>query len=99
MGKYNIFTGADKTSPDYKPVIKQMCLNCKSCFVDNDSYFCNNDNVLESGKKKILESVPEGFEISMLELKPMALRNPTKKCKNYDTDIESIKALILEELV
>ena len=96
--KYNILTGADTTAQDYKSPIKKMCLNCVSCAFADEQYFCNNEKVIETGKKKILEAVPEGFEISILELKPMQLKNPTKKCGNYDLNVELVKEEIVAEL-
>ena len=45
---------------------------------------------MESGVKKVYESLPEGFEIESLVLKPMLLKNPTKKCSNYCVDKEFI---------
>ena len=96
--KYNILTGADTTAQDYKSPIKKMCLNCVSCTFADEQYFCNNENVIETGKKKILEAVPEGFEISVLELKPMQLKNPTKKCGNYGLNVEFVKEQVVAEL-
>ena len=96
--KYNILTGADTTAQDYKRPIKKMCLNCVSCTCNDEQFFCNNEKVIEAGRKKILEAVPEGFEISVLELKPMQLKNPTKKCGNYDLDVELVKGEIVFEL-
>ena len=96
--KYNIFTGADKTAQDYKSPFKKMCLNCNSCTCEGEQYLCINENVLENGKKKILESVPEGYEISVLELKPMQLKNPTKKCGYHTLNEEQVKNQIIAEL-
>lgn len=96
--KYNILTGTDITAQDYKSPIKKMCLNCASCKCSDEQFFCTNEKVIEAGRKKILEAVPEGFEISVLELKPMQLKNPTKKCGNYDLDVELVKEQIVAEL-
>lgn len=100
--KYNILTGADTTAQDYKSPIKKMCLNCNNFICkpngDNEEYFCDNENVLESGKKKILDAVPEGFKISVLEMEPMQLKDPTKKCKNHNLDEDLVKEVLIEEL-
>lgn len=98
--KYDILTGADTTAQGYKSPIKKMCLNCNNFICrpsgeSNEEYFCDNENVLESGRKKILESVPEGFKISVLEMEPMQLKDPTKKCKNHSLDED----LVEEELI
>ena len=95
--KYNILTGADTTAQDYKSPIKKMCLNGASWKCSDEQFFCTNEKVIEAGRKKILEAVPEGFEISVLELKPMQLKNPTKKCGNYELDVELVKEQILAE--
>lgn len=90
MGKYNILTGNVITEHDEHPIIKPMCLNCTSCLEEDDVYRCNNPKVMESGFLKVSESLPEGFEIDTLVLKPMLLKNPTKKCPNYKTDEEMV---------
>ena len=72
--------------------IKKMCLNCKHLVNENEDYRCNNEAVMEKGREKILASLPEGFEIESMVLKPMALKNPTKKCGNYDFNLEQIVA-------
>lgn len=91
MGKYCKFTGADTTAEGYECPIKKMCLNCECVIFEEDSegnrtYYCTNESVMEAGKKKILAAVPEGYEIETLTLKPMLLKNPTKKCANHTTD-------------
>lgn len=88
---YCIFTGLEETP------LKKMCLNCKSCTQTNGTNFgCTNENVLEKGKAEILKNVPEGFEIENLTLKPMALKNPTKRCPNYKPNIEFLQNMIVE---
>lgn len=75
--------------------LKKMCLNCASLVEKKDGTFaCKNEKVMEKGKEKILASVPEGFEIDSITLKPMNLKNPTKKCGCYSADMESIMAEI-----
>lgn len=90
MKLYNVFTGEEIPEENNQPIVKQMCLNCISCMHDDEFYHCNNKNVMESGVKKVYESLPEGFEIESLVLKPMLLKNPTKKCSNYCVDKEFI---------
>lgn len=94
---YDIFTGAE-ISEGEKPVhINKMCLNCKYVIAD-DCYRCCNEAVMQKGKEKILASLPEGFEVETLVLKPMNLKNPTKKCGNYEFNIDAIIAAIEEEI-
>ena len=91
MAKFCKLTGA--VIPENGAVelpLQKMCLNCKSCTENGDTYNCNNEKVMETGRKKILAAVPEGFEIEALTLKPMLLKNPTKKCGNYEANLELI---------
>ena len=90
MAKYCKFTGMELTNEN--PIaIKKMCLNCKS-IIDNldGTYSCGNESVMQKGREKILAAVPEGFEIDTLTLKPMSLKNPTKKCGAYDVDMDML---------
>jgi len=73
---------------------KKMCLNCTSCLSDTEKYRCNNEKVMAVGKKKIMDSLPEGYEIESISLKPMELKDPTKKCKNYAANIEQITQFV-----
>lgn len=99
MGKLYELTGTqiDEAS---EPFFKKMCLNCSFCSKnEKEVYSCSNKNVIEAGKKKILAAVPEGFEIATLELKPMLLKNPVKKCANYDANLELVHQIIDEYFV
>lgn len=89
MGKFCKFTGVEIT--EGVETIKKMCLNCVSLVENEDgTYACMNESVMEKGREKILAAVPEGFEIDTLTLKPMALKNPTKKCGAYFANINEI---------
>ena len=90
MKMYNVFTGNEITEDGEQQFIKQMCLNCVSCIINEENYRCNNKNVMETGLKKVSESLPEGFEVDTLVLKPMILKNPTRKCPNYCVNKEFI---------
>jgi len=97
--QYDIFTGAVLEEGQKLNHITKMCLNCKYLINNNDEeYRCCNEAVMEKGKEKIMASLPDGFEIDTLVLKPMNLKNPSKKCGNYDSDIDKIVAAIEEEL-
>ena len=94
MEKYCIFTG-NELPEGSNTLIKKMCLNCKSFIKNEDGTFaCINESVMEKGREKILAAVPEGFEIDTLTLKPMALKNPTKKCGSYDANMNVLIAEI-----
>lgn len=89
MGKFCKFTGVELT--EGVETIKKMCLNCVSLVENEDGTFaCMNETVMEKGREKILAAVPEGFEIDTLTLKPMALKNPTKKCGVYAVNIPAL---------
>lgn len=100
MKQYCPLTGIDLSLDGATNGFKSMCLNCKSCHPDanqdsyGEKYTCNNEKVMEVGKNKILAALPEGFEIETLTLKPMALKDPTKKCKNYSFDKEKVMEFI-----
>lgn len=90
MGKYCIFTGIE-LNEETPALVKRMCLNCRSMEETSDgTYICTNESVMNKGREKILAAVPEGFEIDTLTLKPMLLKNPTKKCGAYEADIETL---------
>ena len=95
--QYCKLTGVDLSADGATNGFKSMCLNCKSCKLDKCQestsdirYVCNNENVMESGRQKILAAIPDGFEIETLTLKPMALKDPTKKCKNHEFDLDTV---------
>lgn len=89
MGKICKFTGVELA--EGVETIKKMCLNCVSLVENEDgTYACMNEAVMEKGREKILAAVPEGFEIDTLTLKPMALKNPTKKCGVYSVNLSAL---------
>lgn len=96
MKEYCILTGREITEGGIEPVFRKMCLNCTTCITEDEKYRCTNERVMEVGKKKILENLPEGYEIESITLKPMELKDPTKKCKNYKPNIEAITAKVQE---
>lgn len=95
MEKICILTGLPKgESP-----IKQMCVNCTCLSYDKecDTFVCSNENVMQIGLEKVKEAAKNiGFDVETIKLKPMTLKNPLKKCKNYVPDIERINTLINE---
>lgn len=92
MVNYCKLTGCENPETTEAP-FKKMCLNCVDCSLNADeNCVCTNVKVMEAGKQKILAAVPEGFEIEEIKLKPMLLKNPTKKCGFYSADYELIHA-------
>lgn len=96
MKEYCILTGQEITENGIEPIFKKMCLNCTTCIIDDEKYRCTNEKVMEIGKKKILENLPDGFEVESISLKPMELKDPTKKCNKYVPDIELIETKVKE---
>ena len=88
--QYCKLTGIDLRQDGATNGFKCMCLNCKSCYDGDGQFVCDNENVMEISRKKILASLPEGVEIKTLELNPMKLKDPTKKCKNHSFDIDKV---------
>ena len=100
---YDKLTGKDLSADGAGTGYKEMCLNCRHCCqvedtinTTNEQYVCTNEGVLEQGKKKILDAVPDGFVVRTLELAPMKLKNPTKKCSMYDFSINAVTDFIRE---
>jgi hypothetical protein len=96
MKEYCVLTGQEVTEKGIEPVFKKMCLNCTTCITAEDKYRCTNEKVMDLNKKKVLESLPEGFEVESITLKPMELKDPTKKCKNYNPNMELIETKVKE---
>lgn len=96
LKQYCKLTGVDLSADGSTNGFKRMCINCKSCHADNDryQYVCDNEKVIEVGRQRILASVPEGFEVDTLTLKPMVLKDPTKKCKNHQFDLDGVVEFI-----
>ena len=101
MSQYCKLTGIDLSKDGATNGFKSMCLNCKSCHLsplqssyEEQQYVCDNDAVMQVGMKKVIDSLPEGFEIETLKLKPMKLKDPTKKCKNHVFDLDKVVEFI-----
>lgn len=78
-------------------VVKPMCLNCESVTMDGDEYRCINDVVLGIAREKMLAALPEGYEVGEIEIKPMLLKNPCKKCGKYSQNKDSLAQYLLVE--
>ena len=77
--------------------VKPMCLNCIYVTDTGSEYRCVNEEVLEGAKQKMLSALPEGYEIETLEIKPMLLKNPCKKCGKYLLDKMRVARYLLDE--
>lgn len=107
MGKFSLLTGLDKTASGYESPFKKMCLNCTFCSsgdpepeekkAEDASYdgveplYCYNKDVLEVGKKKIMDSLAnQDFEVDAINVRRLALKDATKKCKQYEANMEAL---------
>ena len=98
MANYCVLTGT-QLPEGTDTLIQKMCINCVSAIQNEDgSYSCKNEDVMEKGRAKIMASIPEGFEVETLVLKPMLLKAPTKKCNNYIADIQFLTEYITSKL-
>lgn len=70
----------DGVCPNLAEHIKPMCLNCYHC---DEHTYCNNEDNKKDAIEKIKTSVPSGYELTNLELRPLPLKDATKKCKRW----------------
>lgn len=75
--------------------LKSMCLNCISLSDTEGEYRCVNAAVLDIAREKMMAALPEGYEVDGISIKPMLLKNPCKKCKNYEMDKNRVIRAIL----
>lgn len=77
--------------------VKPMCLNCMYITetAENECR-CVNETVLEQAKVKMMAALPEGYEVESLQIKPMLLKNPSKKCGKYLMDKMKVARNVLE---
>lgn len=66
------------------PHFKAMCLNCDFCKDEDGKCYCNNPENKEDAINKIKASIPSGYEIEELKVKPLPLKDETKKCKRWN---------------
>jgi hypothetical protein len=86
-----ILCGAQTTNgvcPNEEQHIKKMCLNCS--FYRNG--VCMNETNKELATKKMMESlqVPSGYDIETIALKPIKLKDDTRKCPRYAPNVDAI---------
>ena len=76
----DLVDGKCPNGPHFKP----MCLNCNDCQDIDTKPVCINEENQQSALEKIKESVPSGYEIETLTIKPLPLKDATKKCKKWN---------------
>jgi hypothetical protein len=62
--------------------------------LDSDSLYCNNSENKKDAMNKLLQSVPSGYELASFELKPLPLKDSTKKCKRWELNKNAIEQLV-----
>lgn len=78
---------------------KPMCLNCQYNKLDTTGYICENEENKNDTVKKIIASFEGSYEITNIELRPIALKDPTKKCKRYTFNSNTMLNGIADYLV
>lgn len=69
--------------PDAAQHFKLMCLNCQYCSCQEDGCICDNEDNKNDAIQKIMASYEGGYQITGVTLKPLPLKDPSKKCKRY----------------
>lgn len=88
----------DGVCPNLVQHIKPMCLNCVSCSpelnTDSDALYCNNPENKKDAMNKLLQSVPSGYQLTSFELKPLPLKDCTKRCKRWEFTRMAVEQLV-----
>lgn len=93
MNDFCKICGTEKVNgvcPNAESHLKKMCLNCESCVNETDTAFCNNPDNLNDAVEKIKQNIPSGYSLENIELKPLPLKDPTKKCKRWKLNVQSV---------
>lgn len=86
-----LFCGADLVDgccPNIEQHFVKMCLNCTSCDFGvtedgTEKYFCTNETNMNNQLNKLKDAL-NGYEIEEIKLKPLPLKDYTKKCKLWN---------------
>jgi hypothetical protein len=74
---------------------KPMCLNCKFCNQNSDdTLVCLNENNKLDAIEKIKSSFDSGYEIVDINLAPLPLKEPARKCKRYELNSDILVGTI-----
>lgn len=78
--------------PNASTHFKKMCLNCKFCERENDNHFCMNDENQADfiNRIKMANTVQGPYEIVNVEIKPLPLKDASKKCARWTVDEELV---------
>lgn len=76
--------------PNAAQHFKPMCLNCIHCSCHEDGCICDNDENRNDAVQKLIQSYEGGYKITSVELAPIPLKDPTKKCKRHQLDTTTL---------
>ena len=76
--------------PNAAQHFKPMCVNCNFVGDEDGNLLCCNDENKNDAAQKIMSSYEGGYQITGLTLKPLPLKDPTKKCKRYKMNFEKV---------
>lgn len=84
---WNILTGEGAY-----PVFKKMCLNCEFISTEDggETCVCTNEENKAAAVEKLKAALPEGYEISTIELKPRPLKAVIKKCGKWTLNKKAV---------
>ena len=83
-----LFCGTDLIDgkcPNFEQHLNKMCLNCASCGFETsedgtEKYLCMNETNMNKALEKMKDALV-GYEIEDIKIKPLPLKDYTKKCK------------------
>lgn len=81
---------AEGICPNAAQHYKPMCLNCEHMGIDGEDCVCCNEDNKNDTVQKIISSFEGGYQITGVTLKPLPLKDPTKKCRRYTKDLCSL---------
>ena len=99
MSEFCKICGTEKVDgkcPNAENHLKKMCFNCVSCkdgnkdINDSGALFCYNEENLNDAVEKVKANIPSGYSLENISLVPIALKDPTKKCKRWKLNTEII---------
>ena len=81
---------AEGVCPNAAQHFKPMCLNCQHVGFEEENCLCCNDENKNEAIKRIMDSFEGGYEITGVTLKPLPLKDPTKKCKRHVKNLTAL---------
>lgn len=84
--------------PNASQHLKPMCLNCIHMGFDEGNCLCCNEDNKNDAIQKIMSSYEGGYQITGVTLKPLPLKDPTKKCKRHALNNNAVSDALSELL-